>query len=215
MKKTALPLILLPLYITTGCNTGSFRNYSNASGQESMDTAAIAPYTPVKNAQDTAPPAGDCVRGIPGPIVKKKVYPNTNFVLQQDHRSGTETVVFDNNDKLIITNTGCDYFSLKFHFETARFSCDSVSKKYWFKTGCTLMKDILKGLNAPIDLTKGIRKLDDLIRTTADNNYKRLAFGKEFDYGSENMRSIVMLDPVQKMRHNVAVVTISFSVRPL
>ncbi|MBO9618977.1 MAG: hypothetical protein J7539_08080 [Niabella sp.] len=215
MKKMALPLHFLLLYLITGCGTGSFRNYSNSEEGESFDTTATPPYVGVKSPIDSMAPPLDCARGIPAPIVKKKVFPKTNFVLGKDKLSSVETVLFDNADKLTITNTGCDYFTLTFRFETSRFNRDSVSQKYWFNAGSMLMKGVLDGLDAPIDLTKGIRKLDDLIQQSTDSRHGRLGFGKEFDYGSEEMRSIVMLEPVQRIPTGAAVVTVSFSVGPL
>lgn len=214
MKKTALPLHLLLFYLITGCGTGSFSNYSNSEEEASFDTTATLPYAAVKSPPGTAVHASDCVRGIPAPIVRKKVFPKT-ILFTKDSLSGVETVLFDNSDKLTITNTGCAYCSLIFRFETSRFNRDSVSQKYWFKAGSMLMKEVLQGLNAPIDLAKGIHKLDDLIQHTADNKHGRLAFGKEFDYGSENMRSIVMLDPVERVQNGATIVTVSFSVGPL
>ncbi len=202
------------MLFSTGCGNGSFRNYSNASGEEYYDTTLPPPYTS-RSLQDSATHATDCVRGTPAPIVKKEAYPDARFTLKKDSLTGIETVALKNNDRLSITNTGCEYFTLIFRFETSRFSQDSTSKVYWYKAGSTLMKTILDDLNAPIDLKKGIVKLDHFIQSGNGNHYKNLSYGKELDFGADDMRSIVVMEPVQLLSNGITAVTVSFSVGPL
>ncbi|WP_309731742.1 hypothetical protein, partial [Chamaesiphon sp. OTE_75_metabat_556] len=80
-------------------------------------------------AQDT------CVRSTPTPIVKKSVFPNTSFVLKKTNNrgliisEGIETVKLNNGDRLTITNSGCEFLTLNFRFETNRRSKNSQDPK--------------------------------------------------------------------------------------
>ena len=91
MKKKMLLLSLVTMLFSTGCGNGSFRNYSNASGEEYYDTTLPPPYTS-RSLQDSATHAADCVRGTPAPIVKKETYPDAQFTLKKDSLTGIETV---------------------------------------------------------------------------------------------------------------------------
>ncbi|ANH81776.1 hypothetical protein A8C56_12985 [Niabella ginsenosidivorans] len=198
--------------LSTGCHTGSFRNYSNAASEEYYDTTVAPPYV---SKQDAAIQPDNCTRGTPTPVVKKSVYSNARFILKKDSLTGIETVSLKNNDRLTITNTGCEYYTLIFRFETSAFSQDSVSKAYWFKAGSMLMKSILKGLDAPINLKKGIDKLDHIIKKDSVTHYQNLSYEKEIDFGAGDIRSIIVVEPVQWLDNGISAVTISFSVGPL
>jgi hypothetical protein len=63
----------------------------------------------------------NCVRGQAEPVVKKLVYPNSQFQLQADSLTAIEIVNFSNGDKLIIRNWGCESYILTFRFEASRF----------------------------------------------------------------------------------------------
>jgi hypothetical protein len=102
-------------------------------------------------AQDT------CVRSTPTPIVKKSVFPNTSFVLKKTNNrgliisEGIETVKLNNGDRLTITNSGCEFLTLNFRFETNRRSKNSQDPKYLYQRSARLMRQIVGGLNSPID----------------------------------------------------------------
>lgn len=153
----------------------------------------------------------NCVRGKAKPIIDKTVYPKTAFVLQPDSLSGIETVTFDNGDKLIIKNWGCDYYVLTFRFETSRFQRDTTDLKYWFKTATGLVTEILDGVDAPIDIKKGITQLTNRIDRDQSANFKSLKLRDEIDFGGNEIRDFVSVDRIEKLTDKKYAVEISFA----
>ncbi|MFM7855349.1 MAG: hypothetical protein ACKO96_26340, partial [Flammeovirgaceae bacterium] len=96
-----------------------------------------------------------CIRGQAESVINKSVYPNATFKLNEDNRTGTETVRIKNGDKLTINNWGCEYYALTFRFETNRFSADTTDINYWTDKGFELMREIKSGLDAPLDIEGG------------------------------------------------------------
>ncbi len=152
----------------------------------------------------------DCARGAAEPIIKKTVYPQTTFVLQPDSLTGIETVTFDNGDNLTIKNWGCEYYVLTFRFETSRFQQDTTNLDFWFKSAASLTSEVFDGLEAPIDLQKGIDKLVAHV----DNN-EILKLRDEIDFGAGDIRSFVSVDRVEKVTDKKYAVEISFATGPL
>jgi hypothetical protein len=152
----------------------------------------------------------NCARGAAEPIIKKTVYPQTTFVLQPDSLTGIETVAFDNGDNLTIKNWGCEYYVLTFRFETSRLQQDTSNLDFWFKSAGTLMKEILGGLEAPIDIQKGIDKL-----VTHVDNEQTLKLGERIDFGGDDIRSFVSVDRIEKLKDKKYVVEISYATGPL
>lgn len=157
----------------------------------------------------------DCIRGQAEPIVLKSVFPNTHFRLNADSLSGIETVDFENGDKLIINNWGCEYYTLTFRFETLRFQGDIVDIPFWYKKAVILVGELVDGIDSPIDIKKGIDKLTNYIEANSKNNYANLKFGEEIDFGIEGTRIFVSLDQIEKLSKDKFAITISFSVGPL
>jgi hypothetical protein len=170
------------------------------------------------NSQIKAQPSErvNCVRSTPQPIVKKSVFPNTKFVLKNiDYVGvvvplGLETVEFANGDKLAITNSGCEYFSLSFQFETSRFAGNVQDTRYWFARSIDLMNQTQQGLEPPVDIQQGIKALEKYSK----NNQHPLV-GQEIDYGGQEIRSVVKLAEVKKTTEGNSAVTVIFSVGPL
>jgi hypothetical protein len=112
-------------------------------------------------AQDT------CARSTPTPIVKKSVFPNTSFVLKKTNNrglvisEGIETVKLNNGDRLTITNSGCEFLTLNFRFETNRRPQHPKHSQYLYQRSARLMRQIVGGLNSPIDLQSGIIALEN------------------------------------------------------
>lgn len=152
----------------------------------------------------------NCSRGAAKPIIKKTVYPQTTFILQPDGITGIETVNFDNGDKLLIKNWGCESYVLTFRFETSRLQKDPTNFDFWFKSAGTLMNEILDGLEAPIDIQKGIDKL-----VTHVGNNQTLKLREEIDFGGRDIRSFVSVDRVEKLTDKRYAVEISFATGPL
>jgi len=159
--------------------------------------------------------SADCARGQAEPIIKKQDYTITTFVLQPDSISAIETVTFDNQDKLIIRNWGCEYYILTFRFETTKYQQDTTNLEYWFKAAHRLMTGMLAGLDAPIDMKKGLVMLESKILQDEKNGYKDLQLEEEINFGSNEIRSFISVDRIEKMTDNKFAVTISFATGPL
>jgi hypothetical protein len=159
----------------------------------------------------------NCVRSIPTPIVKKSIFPNTSFVLKKIGNNnslivpeGIETVKLKNGDRLTITNSGCESFALTFRFETDRLTGKTKDSKYWYRRSVRLMKQIVNGLNSPLNLKTGIAALE---------NYSAKNFQPELDteisYGGSDIRSTVRLGEITTAANGKAIVKILFYYGPL
>ncbi|MCX6181869.1 MAG: hypothetical protein NT150_08075 [Bacteroidetes bacterium] len=131
--------------------------------------------------------------------------------MNSDSLTATETIDFDNGDKLIIKNLGCEYYILTFRFETSRFQDDTNNIQYWYKKTVLLVSELYKGLDAPIDIKKGVDKLITHIDEDMLNNYANLKFGQEIDYGGDEIRDFLTIDKVEKLTDKKFAITISFS----
>ena len=207
----------IPLYM--GLSIGLFACSSPTRQQEEITTQASATdsSSPVSspNTGTEAEQANDCVRGKAEPVIQKEDYPNTSFVLQADGISGMETVNFDNGDRLIIRNTGCEYYVLSFRFETSQYQHDTTDLGAWYQAAHRLMTGLLGGLHAPLDIKKGLVALESYVLKDEKNNFKNLQLGEEIDFGGNDIRSYVTLESVEKIGSKKYGVTISFAMGPL
>lgn len=153
----------------------------------------------------------DCVRGQAEPIVIKERYPSTTFTLQPDSLTAIETIELDNGEKVIIKNWGCEYYFLSFQFETSKYNADTTAMKYWYVNSYKLMDEIKEGIDAPIDIEKGLQAFNGHI----SRNVFDLELETEIDYGENEIRNFVSLDNISKIENNRFAVTISFAVGPL
>ena len=153
----------------------------------------------------------DCTRGAAEPIIKKTVYPQTTFVLQPDSLTGIETVSFENGDNLTIKNWGCEYYVLTFRFESSRLKADTTSLKYWYVSAYKIMTEMKQGIDAPIDIEKGLQALNNYI----SKNVFDLKLQTEIDFGGDEIRSYVSVDRVEKITDKKYAVEISFVTGPL
>ena len=84
--------------------------------------------------------------------VKKDEFLDARFALQPDGRTGIETLTLTDGDKVTLTQSGCEYFILKFKFETSRFAADTTNVPYWGNAALSFMRKIEKGLDVPLDV---------------------------------------------------------------
>ncbi len=157
----------------------------------------------------------DCVRGIAEPVIIKKVYPKATFILHPDGLTATETLILKNGDKLTIENLGCEYYTLEFHFESTHFEGETSDVNYWYSQAIQRMETILKGVEAPLDLQKGINTLKEQIRISTKSKTQVIRFNQEFDYGSEDMREFVKIHPPEKRNLGTFAIALSFTLGPL
>jgi hypothetical protein len=155
----------------------------------------------------------NCVRGQAEPIVIKEIYPNTTFTVQPDSLTAIETIELDNGEKVIIKNWGCEYYVLSFQFETSKYNADITAMKYWYIISYKLMNEIKKGIDAPIDIEKGLQAFNDYISKNVFD--LDLDLETEIYYGENEIRNFVSLDNISKIENNRFSVTISFAVGPL
>ena len=211
--KRYLSISIVLIYLLLSCQSIKQKQENNINDFVPIENIAVKTvHDTVLNEENTN---SGCVRGAAKPIIQKNDYPNTVFVLQSDSLTGIETVHFDNGDKLIINNCGCEYYVLKFRFETTRFQNDTTNLEYWFRIAGRLMTEMLGGLDAPIDIKKGINYLGIYIDTDRKNNYSNLKLGDEIVFDDEDIRSFVTVDRIEKLLDNKFAVEISFALGPL
>jgi hypothetical protein len=214
MKRHSNILIFGLTLVLFACNSSADRQEKSVV-QKSLTVDSIKKtelQTEINSVKDFR---DDCIRGQAEPIIKKTVFPNTKFILQQDSLTAIETVIFDNGDKLTIRNWGCEYYMLTFRFETSRFEDDTSNIQYWYKKTVLLVSELYKGLDAPIDIKKGINNLINHIDLDMLNNYENLKFGQEIDFGGDEIRDFVTLEKVERLNDKKYAITISFSTGPL
>jgi hypothetical protein len=180
-------------------------------------SAVLMPLYPTNAYQATPTEKFECARPVPEPIVKKAVFPNTRFTLSktdesgQNIPSGTEEVKFNNGDQLTITNSGCEYVTLRFRFETSRLARGRIrDSKYLYSRSAWLMRQTLPGLNTPLRLAQGIKALE---KYATQNTQPVL--DKKIDYGNAEIRSVVKLVEVKSLPNRKVAVEVLFYYGPL
>ena len=160
---------------------------------------------------------GECVRGQAEPIIKKNVFLNSTFSLQPDKLSAYETVTFENNDKLIIHNWGCEYYVLTFRFETSRFQEDEKNLQFWYQKVHLLMTEVMKGLDTPFVTNKELAILKAFIEEKNKTNPDSFKLEEEIncEVGDSDMRSFITFDKIEKLTENKFAIEITFSIGPL
>ena len=185
----------------------SLDTLSQTSDMKLVDSEIVREQMKVES---TNPNTYECVRGTAEPVINKKIYPNSIFTLQADSLTGIEIVEFDNGDRLTIENTGCEYFTLNFRFESSRFVADTTNTKYWADKALKFIKETEYGIDAPVELKKGIEAFEKYVSKT-----KIPKLRDEIDYGLKDIRSFVYLNRIQKIADNKFSVELTFSVGPL
>lgn len=161
----------------------------------------------------TADDYGDfeCVRSLPEPVLLKEYFQDAQFEFLKKERKGIETASFGNGGRLTIENSGCEFFVLSFHFETDRFQANPNNYSYWYEAVLTLMNEIMPGLDSPLDIESGNKKLARYIA----KNKSKLKFNVEIDYGGDDIRSFIYLDQVEKLNDGKFRINISYALGPL
>jgi len=222
MKQLRLICILLTFGLIS-CNTTSRKTEESSKSTSLADT--VTTKTDIKKLENSQPTKqteeneyqGDCVRGQAEPIVNKKVYPITTFELQSDKLTAYETVTFDNKDKLIIHNWGCEYFVLTFRFETSKFQEDVKNLPFWYQKAHLLMTEIKKGLDTPFITTKELATFKTFTEEKIKTNPESFKLEEEIDCdGDESeIRDFITVDKIEKLTDKKFAIEISFSIGPL
>jgi len=223
MKKS-LNLFLLSSFLvvlSSGCSIQSAANIKavSADAQPTVDIFANTKPNVSANVNQTNAVNNDsyeCARSTPKSIIKRRVFSKTNFTLQKNkdfpfESIGFETVEFENGDKLIIENTGCENYTLIFRFQTSRFSGKSEDARFWYRAAVQLIEQTRKGLVDETNLvTNGTKALNLYIK-----NNKTLKFDEEIDFGGTEIRDVVTLSKVKKPKGNRYKIELSFGIGPL
>jgi len=218
MKKLRLICILLTVGLVS-CNTNSRKSEESNKPTSVAETVTTTDINKLENSQTTKETEenqnGECVRGQAEPIVKKKVYPNTTFTLQPDKLTAYETVTFDNKDKLIIHNWGCEYYVLTFRFETSRFQEDVKNLPFWYQKSHLLMTEIMNGLDTPFVTSKELATLKAFTDEKIKTNPESFKLEEEIDHGDSEIRNFITVDKIEKLTDKKFAIEISFSIGPL
>lgn len=151
----------------------------------------------------------DCPLAEAQPVVKKSIYPQSVFKISKDGRTATETVALDRGEQLIVKRWGCEYYVLTFRFETTRFKGDTTDLMYWLDKAVTMMNEVEKGIDVPIDIPGGTAAALTLAKEK--RNY---LLGEEIVYHEGSIRSFVTFDRVQKIDDAKFAVEISYASGP-
>jgi hypothetical protein len=193
-----------------GCQAKRTSNQSTLTESDTIEqTSSVAPTTVKADSLEVVTDDSGCVRGQAEPIVRKSVYPNAVFKLNNDNHSGTETVDFENGDRLIIENGGCEYYVLAFRFETSRFQADTTDILFWLDKGIKLVTEVEKGIDS-YHVTQGIKGLNDFLKTSKD-----LTLGEEIVFDDSEIRDFASVDRIQKIADKRYAIEISFATGPL
>lgn len=180
-------------------------------------TNDIAPYDTIENFVDTVGPGSgdavdfvDCPRGTPERIVKTNVEPQPTFVLNRERNMVTESLQFQNGDRLEVRNGGCEYFVVTFRFETGRFSADTTDMIYWLNKSAVLVSEISDAIDAPLDFNDGVSAIKKTIRPEV-----RYEPGQEIVYAEGEIRQFTSLNRVQQLPASKYAVEVTFALGPL
>lgn len=174
-----------------------------------------APSDPVSTKTIIKEDGPGCTRGTPEAVIKKNSFSKTSFELNEQKNQAIETVDFDNGDKLIIKNWGCEYYALTFRFETSRFQSESSDMGFWYKRTVSMLNEINKKIDAPIDVVKGTDQLMNRIEEDVPNGYQNLTFNEDLNFEEGEMRSFVRIDKVEKLSDNKFAIEVTFAKGPL
>lgn len=152
----------------------------------------------------------DCVRGPAEQVIKKNISPTSVFELNEDGHTGKETIQFDNGDKVVIRNWGCEYYLLTFRFETERYSSDTTDLSFWMNKAILLMQSIEEGIESPLDIPGGTAKMKQVL-----DDKKPYANGEEIVYADGEIRQYVTFDRVEKMDNKKYAVEVTYGMGPL
>ena len=222
MKQLKLICILLTIGLVS-CNSTSKKTEEGSKMTSLTDTLTIK--TDIKKIEDSQRTnqteeteyKGECVRGQAEPIIKKKVYLNSTFSLQPDKLSAYETVTFENNDKLIIHNWGCEYYVLTFRFETSRFQEDVKNLSFWYQKAHLLITETMKGLDTTMVTTRQLSTLKTFTEEKIKTNPESFKLEEEIYYGGQDseIQRYITIDKVEKLTDKKFAIEISFSTGPL
>ena len=151
-----------------------------------------------------------CPRGIPERIVKQSIEPQPTFELDKSKNIASETVQFQNGDRLVVKNGGCEYFVVTFRFETNRFKADTTDMMYWLDKSAVLVTEVVEAIDAPLDFNDGVAMIKRM--NGPEVKYEP---GQEIVYSDGEIRQYTSLDRVQRLDASRYAVEITFALGPI
>jgi hypothetical protein len=201
--------------ILFACNSSTETKQPTKEKTMSMDSLVVQ-HPDLSAVSTLARDTGtNCVRGAAESVVKRDIFPKSTFQLQPDKLTGIETVELDKGDKLIIKNWGCAYYALTFRFETSRFQNEPGNVGFWYKRAVSLVNEVLKGIDAPLDLAKAKEAIAKRIEKDVPNGYDNLKYGEEIDVENGDIREFVSIDKVEQLNDKIVAIEITFAKGPL
>ena len=157
----------------------------------------------------------ECVRATPERVIKRSVFPGTTFVLRKNKEFpfndlGFETVKLTDGEKLIVEHGGCETYALTFRFETKRLSEKNYTAAFWYREAVRLMRQTKKGYGSNFLLDGGVKALNSRLKSK-----KPLRYAETLDFGGTEIRSVVTLNRVSKLKGNKYQIEIAFGTGPL
>ncbi|MEJ1238661.1 hypothetical protein WBG78_11055 [Chryseolinea sp. T2] len=187
------------------------------SRNEETQSDVSAAYDTIEALVDTvSQPSGDgieiveCPRGTPERIVKASIEPQPTFELDKSKNVASETLQFQNGDKLVVTNGGCEYFVVTFRFETNRFKADTADMMYWLDKSAVLVSEVSDAIDAPLDFNDGVAMIKKV--NGPEVKYEP---GQEIVYSDGEIRQFATLDRVQKLSDSRYAVEVTFALGPI
>ncbi|WP_345953954.1 hypothetical protein [Mucilaginibacter sp. PAMB04168] len=187
---------------------------THATQQDTVTTPVKAPVL-VPTHEAATDTVDDCPRGAAEPVIKKDIFPAATFTMQADHRTGIETLTFDDGDKLMIKQSGCEYYRLDFRFETSRFEADTTNVTYWSNTGLSLMRRAIKGLDTPLEIGKALNNLSARLEKDKSGSGTNLTLGEEIDFGGSDPRQYLTIDRITRLANQRYAIELSLSYGPI
>jgi Fe-S cluster assembly iron-binding protein IscA len=202
----AQALLYVVLIAMPGCHSQTESNTDDAIAYDSVEAAA-----------DTLPQGAgdgvyfvDCPRGTPERIVKASVEPQPTFELDKGKNIASEVLQFQNGDRIVVKNGGCEYFVVTFRFETNRFQADTTDMMYWLDKSAVLVGEISEAIDAPLDFNDGVAMIKKM--NGPEVKYEP---GQEIVYSEGEIRQYTTLDRVEQLDPSRYAVEVTFALGPI
>ena len=189
-----------------GCHS---RTESNVNDTVDYDSV-IATVDPLPQATGDAVDFVDCPRGTPERIVKASVEPQPTFELDRVKNTASEVLQFQNGDRVVVKNGGCEYFVVTFRFETDRFKADTTDMMYWLDKSALLVGEISEAIDAPLDFNDGVAMIKRM--NGPEIKYEP---GQEIVYSEGEIRQFTSLDRVEQLDRTTYAVEVTFALGPI
>lgn len=203
LAQTALCIVLIAM---PGCHS---RTESNVNDTVDYDSV-IATVDPLPQATGAAVDFVDCPRGTPERIIKASVEPQPTFELDRTKNTASEILQFQNGDRVVVKNGGCEYFVVTFRFETDRFKADTTDMMYWLDKSAVLVGEISEAIDAPLDFNDGVAMIKRM--NGPEVKYEP---GQEIVYSEGEIRQFTSLDRVEQLDGTTYAVEVTFALGPI